>query len=364
MAKVLTDLPNELVGIIIFWTLGIDPSAEPSVLLTSRAFHSNAGKVARRSAVEHITAEYGRLAVMLFGPAPKTNALRCWLPRVAKVAKGIESLLDATVTYISVPRDPEYTITSAGQRVLVTGKDLRSAMKMGLYLTASINFKRQRAAGNVRRLLQSIPYHAILLIRLASMLVALTIRRVVCTNFERFTHLDGARYPALWVRDPYTLIWAVENELLSGRTQNFVDMVAPGVPLYDVSKYRMGGAKWKCYTHTPESRLESFMATAENDRIDALGRAGLLELKRSMELAQLYSSYPPGRLREKQKALIVARRVKEKYGDDLKLWSLRLEDVRRLQAELSTGLLGPESEVMEGFKAEIDFLEVERRTRE
>lgn len=330
----LLDLPSELQQEIIFWTIANDgPEAHLRLLLTNATLNESARAVAERGAIEYATNQHGHLAVTLLAHVPDQNLITQWIPHLQTVVSSIDNLLEycqEKLISLSALAEPRRVAILN----LLPRFDVRrciSVLKMGLYLTEAIRFRRQPSPTNVRAFLHALAPNGLLILHLTSMVLEL------CLHEEITPHIDSEAIRQAVRRDDLLMIQATQNELLTLGSQTCAAIVAPNVPRPDYLPAEAYDTLDRAHL-IRDYQKSCDKVDEENDRRRNAKEQALKKFLKTLELMYKYQSFPAGSFQERQKPVIIATRIKESSGGSVPFHSAKLEDVRRMQALVMTEL--------------------------
>ena len=404
-------LPPELLERVLFWALATNPRAQYlNLLLTNRAVNQTTRYVANKSAFDHVEHRYGSLAASLFTYMPDQNLLR-WLRQITTVAEGVEKILEAA-------RPRLERLQQSGQQNLAVAtttptSDLSNVLptlKLGLYIMEAIQFHSDPTPDKMRQLLADLPPYAVLTMRMASILVAALFGNFMYTEIHALC--PGRAREIGLVGNDSLMIRGIELELLANGCQAIVDLITPKLPMPEARYYRsedgtyltqnewqtsLAGRTWVEMRHviwnemmsedhevrrgirkmTPEmirersdyhlpnphidiARKDEYDTTVENmstenSKRETAKKQSIKTLVRGLHLAHTYGWMGPGRFQAKLKTVVMSRRITERFGEALPLYSARAEDISELQVLIATEVgEKTEFEVLQEMKAVIE----------
>ena len=313
----LLDLPPELRDEVISHVLARVPTTRISLLLASKAVNASTHVVVRRGLVVYVTKRYGDHATMLFLPKAQSMGREEYLGKVHKVMVSIGRILK-----FAKRRLEKYVDQKVEGWETIDVDQAVKVMRVGLFTVEAVQWDRTitSKARNVREMLTWLPLYGALILRVTSLLVALTFRKRICREVDaldkcaRNAHGDRRSETLGLDRDTVSMTQAVETELLLHGCQGFGDMVAasstPGVSATDFPNF-----------------LEYLFALAkesEEFRKQKIARTGAVErFLETMELVGVFSRRRPGRLWEE--------RIEKHFRETVPLFSMRLQHVKVLQ---------------------------------
>ena len=192
---------------------------------------------------------------------------------------------------------------------------LLSTMKIGLYLIEAVHFHNRSSHNNIRWFIASLPPHGALVIRTTSTLLALTFNDRICA-------------------DTSSIVRAVETQLLSYGSADFVRMIRPTAPSYFDGPMPVldNGMRYFSLDLIRAQRKRE----DQNERIRNAKKQAVRNILYLVQLLRIYEQFPEGELRESRKSVLVGNNIEEGFGDrELKLSLVRFEDVKRLQDVVS-----------------------------
>ncbi len=278
--KSLLDLPTELRDEVIFWTLARDPKARIPLLMSSKAVDESTTCVAQRAVAEYVKNRYGNAAAMLFTPMAHQIGGEEYVSEVKKVMERI----NIVVAYM---RAQLYGYAGA-EAMDVDGAV--AMLNLGLYLAEHLQWPQHSSPSDIRRVPASLPPYGVLILRLTSLMIALTCGHRICHElFEAHQENRGRRdnHSVEGLdRDTDSMIRAIEMELLSRGCQNLAIIIGPEVRRRGEQAFPNDGSLlFACARSNEEAR-----------KVEAARAEGLDEFVKTVKVVRLYAQFPPGRL--------------------------------------------------------------------
>lgn len=334
----LLDLPPEIRDEVISYVLARDPKTRIPLLLASKTVNTSTQSMVRRDLLKRVGSRYGNLAAVSLPPMPHRMGREEYLGKVDKVMTRVKRVLGFAKSQLL---EKKYVYEKGEGWEAMNIRQALRLMELWLFFVEAVRWDTTitSKAWDVRRMLASLPPYGALLMRVTSLLVALTFRDEV-DIYTRSSHRASRSAKLGLGRAKAPLVQAVEMDLLLHGCQNLSDMLP--VPELDVTSFpNTWDRLLALLRHSVEVSKQGIAKVRAQERFSE-----------TMKLVRMYSRLRSGRLWEGQKTVMIQESVVKHRGENVRLCAVRSEDVAVLQSTATAELNGiSEIDVLRELKA-------------